>query len=529
VPIIASPILVETSTAGFLNVGPGSNPPGTLPDATKGTVAGVWGFVGPLVAAPQQASSPPVTCAVFGQTGLLNLNPPPLASFAGVVGFAESGVGVYGAGSNYGVYGQSTGNVAGICGTNSANSTAPGIYAQTLSLAPGILAIGGTAALIDEVLSTNLDEAAAQWGSQYPDNAGLFIGGVAVTGGLVIGPNPSATPAPAGSLTASGAITGTTCTFQGGSETAVFGVNGAGSGTTPDAGCGVWGDSKNGYGVYGASIGSKPAVYGFNNAPSGGGTAISGTSAGLYGESTHFEGVHGLGHGGGAGVSGINDGPAGSGSNAMGVYGQSSNGHGVSALSLGGGVGVWGESQQSDGVHGLSHSSGSAGVFGTNDAGGLAGSFEGNVSVSGNLAASDVILSGGDCAEQFDAAGAEALDPGTVLVIDDDGTLRQSEKAYDRRVAGVVSGAGTFKPGIVLDRCGDGEGRTTIALIGKVYCKVDADSGSIAVGDLLTSSATPGHAMKVADPLKGVGSVIGKALKPLATGRGLLPILVALQ
>jgi hypothetical protein len=96
-------------------------------------------------------------------------------------------------------------------------------------------------------------------------------------------------------------------------------------------------------------------------------------------------------------------------------------------------------------------------------------------------------------------------------------------------VAGVVSGAGAFKPGIVLDQRADNEGRTTIALVGKVYCKVDADTESIAVGDLLTTSETAGHAMKVSDPFKGFGSVIGKALRPLASGKALLPILVSLQ
>jgi hypothetical protein len=35
--------------------------------------------------------------------------------------------------------------------------------------------------------------------------------------------------------------------------------------------------------------------------------------------------------------------------------------------------------------------------------------------------------------------------------------------------------------------------------VGKVYCKVDADAGPIAVGDLLTSSNTVGHAMRVSD------------------------------
>jgi hypothetical protein len=68
-----------------------------------------------------------------------------------------------------------------------------------------------------------------------------------------------------------------------------------------------------------------------------------------------------------------------------------------------------------------------------------------------------------------------------------------------------------------------------VALVGKVYCKVDAQYGPIEVGDLLTTSCTPGHAMKASDPLKAFGSVIGKALRPLEEGQGLIPILIALQ
>jgi hypothetical protein len=63
----------------------------------------------------------------------------------------------------------------------------------------------------------------------------------------------------------------------------------------------------------------------------------------------------------------------------------------------------------------------------------------------------------------------------------------------------------------------------------QVYCKVDAQYAPIEVGDLLTTSPTPGHAMKAADPFKAFGAVIGKALQPLHTGQGLLPILIALQ
>jgi hypothetical protein len=82
---------------------------------------------------------------------------------------------------------------------------------------------------------------------------------------------------------------------------------------------------------------------------------------------------------------------------------------------------------------------------------------------------------------------------------------------------------------LILDRKESSEGRVPIALIGKVYCKVDAQYVAIEVGDLLTTSPTPGHAMKAADPLKAFGTVIGKALRPLEGGQGLIPILVALQ
>ena len=93
----------------------------------------------------------------------------------------------------------------------------------------------------------------------------------------------------------------------------------------------------------------------------------------------------------------------------------------------------------------------------------------------------------------------------------------------------VVSGAGSFKPGLVLDKQHDQDGRKPIALLGKVYCRADAQYGPITVGDLLTTSATEGHAMRVNDPLKAFGAVIGKAMRPLEDGCGLIPILIALQ
>ena len=68
--------------------------------------------------------------------------------------------------------------------------------------------------------------------------------------------------------------------------------------------------------------------------------------------------------------------------------------------------------------------------------------------------------------------------------------------------------------------------RIPVALAGKVYCKVDASFGAIELGDMLTTSATPGFAMKAQDPLRAFGSTIGKALSGLDAGCGLIPILV---
>jgi len=143
--------------------------------------------------------------------------------------------------------------------------------------------------------------------------------------------------------------------------------------------------------------------------------------------------------------------------------------------------------------------------------------FEGNVQVDG-----DIFLPGADCAEDFDVADVLTVEPGTVMVINNDGILEQGAQAYDKRVAGVISGAGSHKTGIVLDKQPSKEQRRPLALIGKVNCKVDARYSPIEVGDLLTTSPTPGHAMKASEPGKAFGSVIGKALNELREGQGLI-------
>jgi hypothetical protein len=162
-------------------------------------------------------------------------------------------------------------------------------------------------------------------------------------------------------------------------------------------------------------------------------------------------------------------------------------------------------------------------VYGKSAHGGAA-FFDGNVTITG-----DVVLTGADCAEEFEVAASAEAEPGTVMVLDEYGALQLSHQAYDKRVAGVISGAGHYKPGIVLDKQQSSENRMPVALVGKVYCKADAHHASIEVGDLLTTSDTLGHAMKASDPLKAFGAVIGKALRPLREGQGLIPILIALQ
>ena len=153
----------------------------------------------------------------------------------------------------------------------------------------------------------------------------------------------------------------------------------------------------------------------------------------------------------------------------------------------------------------------------------------GEATIHLNGEAGDIILRNADCAEDFEIAADPRVEPGTVMVIGADARLEMSAEAYDRRVAGVIAGAGSDRPGIVLGRRSGAANALPVALVGRTWCKVDAAYGAIQVGDLLTTSPSPGHAMKVGDPTRAMGAVIGKALGALDAGRGLVPALVALQ
>ncbi len=142
------------------------------------------------------------------------------------------------------------------------------------------------------------------------------------------------------------------------------------------------------------------------------------------------------------------------------------------------------------------------------------------------------ITGGADLAEPFEIADASAIQPGTVVAIDpaNAGQLKVAASAYDKTVAGIVSGAGNINPGMVMGQNSSiASGEHPVALTGRVYAKVDARYGAIQPGDLLTTSDTPGHAMKVSDASQAQGAIIGKAMTALENGQGLVLVLVSLQ
>lgn len=368
------------------------------------------------------------------------------------------------------------------------------------------------------------------------------------------------------------------------SDSAVAAVKGT---NTSSTGAGVEGDSNTGWGVYGHSINGRGVVarsesnYGLRahstksagmRSSSDEGRGAEGwsiKSEGVVGISTNGTGVWGQAEGAGNGVLGTSkrgpgvwgesEGPGvvGVSKSWIGVYGETTGiengpagvwgehkgaGIGIKAVSKDG-VGIAAFSTANEAVHAETKSSGTAAVAAYNNnpngtgaaifakkegSKGHAGFFVGDVFVTGTLGVQvDIILANADFAEDFTVT--EQTEPGEVMVLTEDGTLTQSTKVYDKKVVGVLSGAGNYKPGIILDKQNNDVNRKPIAMMGKVFCKVDADASPIETGDMLTTSNIPGYAMKAIDPLKAFGAVIGKALASLSEGKGLIPILVTLQ
>jgi hypothetical protein len=156
-----------------------------------------------------------------------------------------------------------------------------------------------------------------------------------------------------------------------------------------------------------------------------------------------------------------------------------------------------------------------------------------NGTVGGSLVAAQVmrITGGADIAEPFQISGT-GLEPGMVVSIDPSqpGGLMLSNTEYDRKVAGIISGAGGVRAGLMLGQQGSiATGNYPVALTGRVYCWCDSAYGKIEPGDMLTTSPVPGHAMKVTDHGRSQGAVLGKAMSSLNEGCGLVLVLVNLH
>jgi hypothetical protein len=328
------------------------------------------------------------------------------------------------------------------------------------------------------------------------------------------------------------------------------------------------GNNSNGVGVRGQS-GTDDGVVGWTD---------SSEKSGVFGNSLLGTGVTGRseaasGHGVAGYTVGVDGrGVYGSAENGIGVYGHSTAGRAIEGhnsstsewvpaiygRNQGLGDGVYGWSQGRHGTYGVTQSQNAnhAGVYGINQGAGPAVLADGDLEAKGDLVVSgnvgigttspteklDVagtamceilkITGGSDMAEPFDVKETDVVKAGMVLSIDSEnpGKLKISQKAYDRCVAGIVSGAGGIEPGMLMAQSGTvADGDYPVALTGRVYCWADASYGKIQPGDLLTTSDTLGHTMKAADYNKAQGAVLGKAMTKLDEGRGLVLVLVTLQ
>ena len=307
------------------------------------------------------------------------------------------------------------------------------------------------------------------------------------------------------------------------------------------AGTGIWGLGTNGIGVFGEGDGTPGyGVWGKHTGTQNQGavgTALggvvgvgTGNSRGVHGQSEGATGVHGQ-SGSGYGVYGDST----NGDAILGVEHQRGN-YGIMGSLFAGAAGfgklnsrgVHGQSEDATGVHGQSING--YGVYGEST-NGIAAAFRGNVHVLSKSTGAIVLEMGEglDYAEGFEVSDRIRIIPGTVLVIDPDnpGKLTTSNKPYDTKVAGIVAGAKGLGSGV---RLGTGRFDLDVALAGRVYCNVDGAYGEISLGDLLTTSPTPGYAMVVKDHTKAQGAILGKAMEKLAEGqRGQILVLVTLQ
>jgi hypothetical protein len=496
------------------------------------------------------------------------------APYVGVEGHATAT-----SGKTSGVYGQSdssSDNATGVRGYASASSGKTyGVHGRTDSSTSGAAGVYGYASAISGPTNGVHGEAVSASGRGVygaAPNIGL-LGHATATSGETHGVfGRSYSPAGEGVYgTAPKYGVRGVATASSGSSYGVWGESDSGTGVyaSSDSGVGlhsisisntaVYASSDNGVGVHAVSN-SDTAVWAQTTSGIAAVDARNTTGTGVSAHSDSGVGVHSIsisntavyaGSDSGVGVHAVSN-------SDTAVWAQTTSGiAGVDARNTGGGHGVYAESAgpgeggaalyaRANGTDGIalwgnSDSTDSTLVLRNDGTGDLIRAFSHGdwdfrfrVDNDGRTTVSVLAITGGsDLSEQFDVTAANGeVTPGMVVCIDADhpGRLLVCNKAYDRTVAGVVSGAGGIEPGMVMGQQGSpADGAYPVALTGRVYVWADASAGPIQPGDLLTTSDTPGHVMRVSDHAQAQGAIIGKAMSTLAEGRGLALMLVSLQ
>lgn len=287
---------------------------------------------------------------------------------------------------------------------------------------------------------------------------------------------------------------------------------------------GMYAEGSRGYGIYAVHTDpsyTAPAVYGKNQGSGIGvlGDASTGSSSGVLGRTTSSTGVGVRGQG----AVSTNYGELGK--DGIGVEAQGSL---YAGKFVGDVITYYGTSR----VAQMDVSDYSLHMY--NTSGTQTIEIDSDYNGNGRVITQELQITGGsDLSEQFDINPLDfAIQPGMVVSIDPDkpGKLIISSDPYDNKVAGIISGAGDIKPGMMMGQAGsEADGAHPVALSGRVYCYVDTANGPVVPGDLLTTSSTPGYAMKVTDHSRALGAIIGKAMSALPEGKGLVLALVSLQ
>ncbi len=449
----------------------------------------------------------------------------------GVAGYSTNGNGIIGvtSGSGDAVYGEADGSGIAVEGYSDGTGEAGFFEVKSASSSATALAVStlGTGSAITAVSAGGSGVAGVR--GSTTNASGIGVLGVTSDGG--------------GGFSSNVAVFGTTQggTGVGGTTETGVGVNGYAAGT--------------GLGVHGSvGAGATTAEAGFfeNTASSTSGDVLEAKCLGT-GEAGYFHIDNASSSAAAISVSTAGSGSAvsasGSGINSSGATGSFTNSN-VSAsaralcgFATGSGVAVLGEND-AGGTGVWAWAGGTGNALLANYAGsGTSSTTQNNIAIFQNDGTNKAridntgkgyfdggtVNSGADVAEQFDVAGTRSgYEPGDVLVISTKGD-REVEKCsepYSRLVAGVYA----TKPGVTLTNMNidvDQSAKVPLGVIGVIPTKVSGENGPIAIGDLLVTSATPGHAMRAdLDKLK-IGQAIGKALQNFSgSGTGIIEVLV---